>query len=97
MLNKKIIAMGALQKSTKRTAKLKRIRVHPKYQRKGIGQALLNILEEKAKQTGYKNIILTTLKRQRKAQKFYEKNKYIKYREGSEHGFKTLYYKKLLD
>ena len=49
LLDNKIIAMGALKKISNKVAEIKRMRVHPDFQRKGVGQLMLNKLEEKAK------------------------------------------------
>lgn len=72
----KLIAMGALKRVSTDIAEIKRMRVHPEYQGKGIGQTLLAMLEAKAKELGYKTIQLDTTVNQKAAIKLYEKNGY---------------------
>jgi GNAT superfamily N-acetyltransferase len=76
LLDQRIIAMGGLRKMTEDTVELRRMRVDPKYQRKGYGQTILDSLERKAKELGYSIIQLNTSLKQVSAQKFYEKNGY---------------------
>ena len=77
-INKKIIAMGAFKEISGKKAEIKRIRVHPDYQRKGFGQIILSNLEKKAAKRGCKILQLDTTDKQIPAQKFFEKNGYIK-------------------
>lgn len=75
-LDGKIVAMGAFKKIDDQTAELKRMRVHPGFQRKGFGQQILDELEKKAKEKGFKKMILDTSQKWQKAQNFYRKNGY---------------------
>ena len=50
------------------------MRVHPYYQRQGLGQAVLTALEERARQLGYTRVVLDTSDRQEAARALYEKN-----------------------
>ena len=74
--NGMIIAMGGLKPINKNTAQIVRLRVHPLYRRKGIGTALLKILETNAKKSGYRKVKLDTLILRKAAQNFYIKNGY---------------------
>ncbi len=76
LIDGKIIAMGALRKFNEDIVELRRMRVDPVYQRQGYGQAILDALEKKAKEQGYRIIQLDTSIKQIPAQKFYEKNDY---------------------
>lgn len=76
VMNDKIVAMGGFKPVMKDTAEIKRMRVHPDFQRKGLGQAIYNILESKIKEKEYTIIILDTSINQLAAQKFYIKNGY---------------------
>ncbi len=77
-INNKVVAMGAFKKISDKKAEIKRIRVHPDYQREGFGQIILNELEKKATKMGYKILQLDTTDKQIPAQKFFEKNGYAK-------------------
>ena len=59
-IDNKIIAMGAFKKVSDKKAEIKRIRIHPDYQRKGFGQTILNELEKRAAKLGYKILQLDT-------------------------------------
>ena len=95
-LNNKLIAMGALKRISKNVAEIKRMRTHPKFQRKGFGQIILSRLEEKARKLGYKILQLDTTIKQTAAQKFYQKKGYKEVKRGFLGGFETIYYKKRL-
>ena len=76
IIDGKIIAMGGLRKKTDDIVELRRMQVDPAFQRKGYGQIILDFLEKRAKELGYKIIELDTSIRQVSAQRFYEKNGY---------------------
>jgi ribosomal protein S18 acetylase RimI-like enzyme len=97
MLDNRIVCMGALKKKTKLVAEIKRMRVHPDYQRKGLGQMMLDKLEERARQLGYKELHLDTTTKQIPAQKLYEKNGYCQTNSTSYAGLDIIFYKKKCD
>lgn len=68
------MAMGALLRTSPERAEIKRMRVHPDYQGRGIGQIILSELEARARALGYKTLHLDTSVVQLAAQKLYEKN-----------------------
>lgn len=69
----KIVAMGALRKLSSTRGEIKRMRVHPDYQRRGFGQLILQKLLEVAAQLGYIELCLDTLAQNIPAQELYEK------------------------
>lgn len=75
-INGRIVAMGALRRVSDSVGEIKRMRVDPEFQRKGYGQVILEMLEEKAKQLGYKKIVLDTTIKQTASQLMYVKNGY---------------------
>ena len=97
-LNNKIVAMGAFKKISDNRAEIKRIRIHPDYQRKGFGQTILDELEKRASKLGYKILQLDTTDKQIPAQKFFEKNDYVKTKTErlEKHGLDIIYYEKRL-
>lgn len=78
----RVVAMGAFKKISNEIAEVKRIRVHPDYQRRGFGQIIIEELEERAKKLGYKKLVLDSSPKWKKAQKFYRKNGYIEVKRG---------------
>lgn len=91
-----IVCIGALRKKSETTGEIKRMRVHPDFQRKGIGQKILDKLEGKAHQLGYKELYLDTTTIQIAAQKFYEKNGYRQVGRTSYSGLDIIFYEKKL-
>jgi len=76
LIDNKIVAMGALRRSSVARAEIKRMRVHPDHQGKGYGQQILAHLEERARDSGYTVLHLDTTDKQEVAQKLYLKNGY---------------------
>jgi ribosomal protein S18 acetylase RimI-like enzyme len=72
------VAMGALKRTTPERAEIKRMRVHPDYQGRGLGQIILSELEDRARALGYKTLHLDTGVIQVPAQKLYEKNGFLR-------------------
>ena len=72
-----IVAMGALRRVNTETALVKRMRVLPVYQRQGFGQMILNSLEQRAIELGYRTLELDTTEQQVAAIAFYRKNGYV--------------------
>jgi ribosomal protein S18 acetylase RimI-like enzyme len=70
------VAMGALKRTDPERAEIKRMRIHPEYQRRGYGQLILDELEARARALGYRTLHLDTGAIQVPAQRLYEKNGY---------------------
>jgi len=60
LIDNRIVCMGAFRKKSDTLAEIKRMRVHPDYQRRGFGEIILNKLEEKASRMDIQNILDTT-------------------------------------
>lgn len=69
----RIVAMGALRKTSDDRAEVKRMRVHPDMQGRGFGQLILETLEIRARELGYTTLHLDTSTLQIAAQKLYRK------------------------
>lgn len=93
-IDNRIVCMGALRKKSETMAEIKRMRIHPDYQRKGLGQLILDRLEERARQLGYTELCLDTTTKQVPAQKLYEKNGYIEVNRDLFMGFEVICYEK---
>ena len=96
LLNDRIAAMGALKRISEGRAEIKRMRVHPQFQRLGFGQMILDALERIAREKEVKTLILETSTLQVAAQALYEKNGYSKVRRGVLLGFEIVFYEKQL-
>lgn len=70
----RIVAMGAFRKISEERAEIKRMRVHPAYQRRGYGQTILQELEARALAMGYTVLFLDTATVLVAAQNLYRKN-----------------------
>ena len=67
-----VVAMGAIKKSSNELAEIKRMRVHPSFQGRHFGTAILEALEGRAKELGYKVLHLDTTIKQDIAQILYK-------------------------
>jgi N-acetylglutamate synthase-like GNAT family acetyltransferase len=92
----KLVAMGALKILSTTEGEIKRMRVDPAYQKRGYGQKILSLLEEKAKEKGLKTLILDTSTIQTVAQHFYKKNGYDEFKRKHMGGNDYIFFKKAL-
>ena len=92
----KLVAMGALRKTSEDRAEVKRMRVHPDYQGKGFGQAIYDQLENRARDLGYTTLHLDTSIKQQPAQKLYLKNGFSEVRRGMIQTLEVIFYEKKL-
>lgn len=79
-----IVAMGAVYKLTDEKAEIKRLRVSPDYQGKGIGELMLGRLEDRARELGYKVVEGTTTIKQIPVQQLNIKRGYKEVRRETE-------------
>ncbi|MEW9700956.1 GNAT family N-acetyltransferase [Paenibacillus sp. SI8] len=94
--NDVVFAMGGLKVLENGKAEIKRLRVHPSFQKKGYGQMLLSQLEQRARELNIKHLILDTLENQHGAQKLFENNGYQQQGPAVIDGFNVLLYEKAL-
>jgi ribosomal protein S18 acetylase RimI-like enzyme len=92
----RVVAMGALRRLSDERAKVTRMRVHPDYQRRGFGTAILERLEGRAAELGYTRLLLDTTVGQTAARALYEKHGYCETRRTRVHGFDVIIYEKSL-
>lgn len=69
----RVVAMGALKRTSATRAEVKRMRVHPDYQRRGFAQAMLYVLERKARELGYTELHLDATVQQEAALELYRR------------------------
>jgi len=97
------VAMGAIKRVNDTTGEMKRVAVDPTHQGEGLGQQLLDAIEDRAKRLGLTKIILDTTSNQIAAQHLYEKNGYqlVDRQKDTPHPsgmvFDTLFYEKIFD
>lgn len=92
----KVVGMGALRNVSEDTAEVKRMRVWPEMQGKGIGKLILDALINKAKELGYKKIILDVAETQKGAQHLYESRGFKEYKRGETEGQQTIFYERYI-
>lgn len=95
-LDGRLIAMGALRHVTDAVAELKRMRVHPAFQRRGFGRMLLTRLEHRARELGFRKLRLDATVRQTAAQRLYESAGYREVGRGQLAGVDVVYFEKAL-
>ncbi|MFN8015453.1 MAG: GNAT family N-acetyltransferase [Acidimicrobiia bacterium] len=76
LIKNEVVAMGAYKPVSESAAEIKRMRVRPDLQGKGIGKILLTMLEESIENKGYLRIVLDTTVNQKAARHLYETNGY---------------------
>jgi ribosomal protein S18 acetylase RimI-like enzyme len=91
------VAMGALRRTSSERAEIKRMRVHPDYQGRGLGQIILSELEARACAIGYKTLHLDTSVVQVPAQKLYEKNGFREVGRDTYQDLEVILYEKQLE
>jgi ribosomal protein S18 acetylase RimI-like enzyme len=74
----RLIGMGGVRQIDCDVAEIKRMRVHPEFQRQGIGTAILERLESTARGLGFRTIVLDTTEEQVPAQRFYAKHGFVR-------------------
>ncbi len=67
-----VIGMGGLQRLSSEECEIKRMRVHPDFQRRGRGRRILLALEERARTLGFRVARLDTTDGQMAARRLYE-------------------------
>jgi ribosomal protein S18 acetylase RimI-like enzyme len=90
-----VVAMGALIIAGDK-AQVKRMRVHPDHQRRGYGQQILQALEQRMRELGYRTIELETTTQQHAAQHFYQKHGYTEIKRTQWRHFTVIHYTKAL-
>jgi GNAT superfamily N-acetyltransferase len=97
LLDGRIVAMGAIKRLTDQKAEVKRMRVHPDYQRRGFGQQILTALEACALKLGYSTLTLDTAVVQTAAQQLYLRNGFHETGRTVLAGFDAILFEKGLD
>lgn len=72
----RIVAMGGLQRLSDDRAELRRMRVHPDLQRRGLGARMLSALEQRATELGFRTLTLDTTVQQVPAIRLYTRSGY---------------------
>ena len=92
ILDREVVAMGALLRTDRDRAGITRMRVAPSLQGRGIGQTLLEALHNRATELGYATLHLDTTVQQTAARRLYEKNGYREVGRGPIGPFECIYY-----
>ncbi len=96
-LDGEVVAMGGFWQKTDTVAEIKRMRVHPKYQGRGFGQAILTELERRARSLGYSSLFLDTLPTMTPARRLYAKNGFVQTGTKKVGPFEAVLYEKTLE
>lgn len=92
----RLVAMGGVHELDQDRCAIRRMRILPSMQRCGLGQKILERLEDSANALGYAVIELDTLLCLTGAQAFYEKNGYSHYRTSMFQDEPQLLYRKMI-
>ena len=91
-----LVAMGALRRLAPDTAELKRMRVDPAWQGRGLGQQMLRALQAKGRELGFRTIELETSVVQVAAQHLYIRSGYLETGRAVLKGFDCILFRKEL-
>jgi GNAT superfamily N-acetyltransferase len=92
----RVVAMGALRHITNSVAEVKRMRVHPGFQRRGFARRILASLEDRARELGYTKVRLDTGVMLTAARRLYESAGYRQVGRGSIRAVDVIYFEKRL-
>lgn len=92
-----IIGMGALKRHANGEGEIKRMRIAPEKQRRGLGQMIFDALLKTAVKNDISRIFLDTTNRQIAAQKFYQKNGFKETHREELRSMTVIYYEMLID
>ena len=96
VLEGRIVAMGALRRTSPSEAEITRMRVHPDFWRRGFGRQMLRRLEAKATEAGLTRLFLETTVGQLAAQKLYLNEGYVECGRACHFDFDVIRYEKVL-
>ena len=94
IISERVVAMGALKRLTETRAEICRMRVHPDFQRRGLGTRILSKLEERASELGFRTLTLDTTVGQVAAMSMYLKAGYREVARGRKFGFEVVAFEK---
>jgi ribosomal protein S18 acetylase RimI-like enzyme len=92
----RFVAMGGFRPTSPERVEIKRMRVHPDYQGRGLGQIILSELEARARAQGYTTLHLDTSPAQVAARRLYEKNGFYPVGRTIINGLEVILYEKSL-
>jgi len=96
MNEESLVAMGGLKSVSSTIAEIKRMRVAVQYQRRGVGQQILNELIAQARSFGYSHLRFAAAEVQHQAQRMCTRNGFIPVGGGEVCGLETIFYEKSL-
>ena len=88
--NGRIVAMGGLMRLSDDRAEIRRMRIHPDVQRKGLGSQMLSALEQSAAELGFGTLTLETTVQQAPAIQLYTRRGYREVGRSRKAGFDVL-------
>ena len=91
-----IVSMGALKRSSSDRAEIKRMRVYPDFQRRGLGLQVLRDLEARAAEMYYVTLHLSTTVQQFAARMLYIRSGYTVVGRSTAEGFNLVHFEKRL-
>lgn len=95
-IESKIAAYGAFLPVDEKTIEIRRMRVAPEWQRKGLGTAMLHFLLAKAKKYGFERAILNTDTRMEAAIKLYKNAGFVEVGKMFEYGEEMLLFENMI-
>lgn len=91
-----VVATGGYRQVDARTAELRRLRVHPDYQRRGFGERLLSALETRVARRGFDAVVLESHEALAAARRLYESRGHERVDAGTDATDETFVYRRAL-
>ncbi len=95
-VKERLVAMGALRRTSGESAEVLRMRVRPEWRRQGCGQVILEALEARACEAGVRMLHLETTTQQTAARRLYEKHGFVERSRGERLGYEVVRFEKTL-
>ena len=93
----RVVAMGALMRLSDDRAEIRRMRVHPDFQRRGLGRQMLSALERRAAELGFGTLVLDTTVQQAPAIQLYTQSGYSEVGRSRKGSFEILEFEKSIE
>ena len=90
----RVVGMGALMRLSDDRAEIRRMRVHPDFQRRGLGRQMLSALERRAVDLGFRTLVLDTTVQQVPAIRLYTQSGYSEVGRSRKGTFEVLEFEK---
>ncbi len=73
LIEGRVVAMGGIRRTSETVGEVRRIRIDPQFQGRGLGKSMMRSLEARARRAGFCRLTLDTTAKQEPARRLFEK------------------------